>query len=90
MLFYSPVMEPSGEENCLIAALHGVIMAQVMGVGTCINGLIPPICNRSPEIRKFIGLPDECEVYASITMGYSKYKFKRTIPRKLAEVRYLE
>ena len=90
MLFHSPIYEPVGAENCLIAAFHAIMMAQVMRIGTCFNDLIPPACNRVPEIRKLLGLPDDREVYAGITMGYSKYKFKRIPPRKLAEVRYLK
>jgi hypothetical protein len=90
MLFHSPIYEPMGEGNCLIAAFHAIMMAQIMKIGTCFNDLIPPACNRVPEIRKLLGLPDDREVYASITMGYSKYQFKRIVPRKLAEVRYLE
>ncbi len=90
MLFHSPIYEPVGAENCLIAAFHAIMMAQVMRIGTCFNDLIPPACNRVPEIRKLLGLPDDREVYASITMGYSKYEFKRIPPRKLAEVRYIK
>ena len=41
-------------------------------------------------IRKLLDLPDDREVYAGVTMGYPKYKFKRLAPRNLAEVRYLE
>ena len=47
-------------------------------------------CNRDPEIRKLLGFPDDHEVYASITIGYAKYQFKRIPPRELAEVRYLK
>ena len=90
MLFHSPINEPVGAENCLIAAFHAIMMAQVMGIGTCFNDIIPPACNRVPEIRKLLGLPDDHEIYASITMGYAKYKFNRIAPRKLVEVRYLE
>jgi nitroreductase/NAD-dependent dihydropyrimidine dehydrogenase PreA subunit len=90
MLFHSPIYEPMGAENCLIAAFHAIMMAQVMRIGTCFNDLIPPACNMIPEIRNLLGLPDDREVYASITMGYSKYQFKRIPPRKLAEVRYLK
>ena len=89
MLFHSPIYETVGKENCIIAAFHAIMMAQIVKIGTCFNDLIPPACNRVPEIRKLLGLPDNREVYASITMGYSKYQFKRTVPRKLAEVRYL-
>ena len=90
ILFHSPIYEPMGAENCLIAAFHAIMMAQVMRIGTCFNDLIPPACNRVPEIRELLGLPVDREVYASITMGYSKYQFKRIPPRKLAEVRYLK
>ncbi|NIS54209.1 MAG: 4Fe-4S dicluster domain-containing protein [Phycisphaerae bacterium] len=89
MLFHGPIKEPVSSENCLIAAFQAILMAQVMGIGTCFNDIIPPACNRVPEIRKLLGLPDDREVYASITIGYPKYKFKRIVPRKLAEVRYL-
>ena len=90
MLFHSPIYEPVGAENCLIAAFHAIMMAQVIGIGTCFNDLIPPACNSVSEIRKLLGLPDDREVYASITMGYSKYQFKRIPPRKFAEARYLK
>jgi nitroreductase/NAD-dependent dihydropyrimidine dehydrogenase PreA subunit len=89
LLFHSPIYEPVGSENCIIAAWHAVMMAQVMNIGTCLNSLIPPMCNRVPEIKSLLGLADNREVYASITMGYPKYKFKRAIPRKLAGVHYL-
>jgi hypothetical protein len=90
MLFHSPIYEPMGSENCLIAAFHAIMMAEVMQIGTCFNDLVPPACNRITEIKNLLGLPDDREVYASITMGYSKYKFKRIPPRELAEIRYLE
>ena len=90
MLFHSPIYEPMGAENCLIAAFHAIMMAEVMGIGTCFNDLIPPACNRAQEIREMLGLPDDREVHSSITMGYPKYEFKRTPPRKLAEIRYVK
>jgi len=90
MLFHAPVAEPSGDEGCVIAAWHAVLMAEVLGLGTCFNGLIPPPCNRVPELRELLGLDEDHHVYASVTMGYPKHKFKRTIRRRLAESRYLE
>lgn len=90
LLFHSPIFEPMGSENCLIAAFHAIMIAQIMKIGTCLNDLIPPMCNRVPKIRDLLGLSDDREVHASITIGYSKYEFKRVVPRKLAEVRYLE
>jgi hypothetical protein len=89
ILFHCPVNEPAGPENCLVAAFHATLMAHVMNIGACLNGLIPPMCNRIPELGNLIGLSDDREIHAAITMGYPKYKFKKSIPRKLADVRYL-
>lgn len=89
MLFHSPVNEPVASENCLVAALHAVFMAQALGIGTGFNDIIPPACNKVPEIRKLLDLTEDRDVYASLTMGYPKYKFKLIPLRKLAEVRYL-
>lgn len=89
ILFYSPNAEPMGEDNCTIAAYHAILMAEVLGVGTCFNHLIPPACNEDPEVIKMLKLPPDCNVYVSLTAGYSKYAFKKTIPRRLSGVRYL-
>lgn len=91
MLFHNPTSEPMAAGNCIISAFHAILMAHVLGIGTCFNDIIPPACNHpsAPEIRKLLKLPEDREIYASITMGYPKYKFDRIAPRKLAEVRYL-
>ena len=89
MLFHSPAFEPSGEENCLLAAFHAVMMAQTMDMGTCLNGLIPPVFKRVPEARELIDLPEDRVVHASITLGYPKYPFRRIVPRDLDQVRYV-
>lgn len=89
MLFHSPILEPMGEANCTISAFHAIFMAEVLGVGSCFNDLVPPVCNRSAEIRELLGLSKEREFYSSLTLGFPKYKFHKTVPRNLAEVRYL-
>ncbi|MBW1804597.1 MAG: nitroreductase family protein [Deltaproteobacteria bacterium] len=89
ILFHSPALEPMGSTNCAISAFHGIFMAEILGVGTCFNDLIPPACNRSQEIRGFLGLPGDREIYSSVTVGYPRYKYRKVVPKRLAEVRYL-
>lgn len=89
ILIHSPVDEPVGAENCLIAAFHAVLMAHVLNIGTCFNDLVPPMCNRNEEIRDLINLPENREIYSALTLGFPKYKFRQSISRDLAEVHYL-
>ncbi len=90
MLFHCDTLEPAGDEACMLAAFHAVLAAETLGVGSCINGLLPPIINKTKEVRQTISLPDNHEVYAALTLGYPKYKFKKTIPRKLGRVNFVE
>jgi ferredoxin len=89
ILFSSPILEPMAEANCSISAFHGIFMAEILGVGTCFNDLVPPACNRSKKIREFLSLDKDREFYSSITLGFPKYKYRKVVPKSLAEIRYL-
>lgn len=90
MLLHTPEFEPTGKENCVVAAWHAVFVAETLGIGTCMNDLIPPACNRSPEIRQMLGLPPDHEVMVSLTVGYPKFKYRKAIARELTSLRYLD
>ena len=89
ILYHSPILEPMGESNCTIAAFHGILMAEILGVGTCFNHLIPLACNRSRKIREFLGLTKDRAFYSSLILGFSKYKYHKVVPKRFEEVRYL-
>jgi nitroreductase len=89
ILFHSPILEPMAEANCTISAFHGIFMAEILGVGTCFNDLVPPACNRSKKIRELLSLDKDREFYSSITLGLPKYKYRKVVPKSLAEIRYL-
>ena len=90
LLFHGPKTEPKINDSCTIAAFHSLLMAETLGLGACFNHLIPPIINRSPELRTMLGIPAENEAYTAVTLGYRKYKWARTVQHRLAEVRYLD
>jgi len=66
------------------------LIAEVIGIGTRLNDIIPPACNRSSEVRELLFLTPGREVYASIALGYPKYKFKQNPPRQLVDTCYLD
>jgi len=90
MLFYGSLEDPSVEESCVIAAWQAVLMAEVLGLGTCFNGLIPPACNKVAELRARLGLAEPHQVFAALTMGHPRHRYKKTIRRRLHGARYLE
>jgi len=90
LLLHAARFEPRGDESCLIAALQATLMAHVIGVGSFINGLVPPACTRSPELRRLLGLRPAREVYAAVLLGNPRYEFRKVIRRQLEEVRFLD
>ena len=50
---------------------------------------IPPIINRSSVLRQMLSIPEPNEAYTAVTLGLPKYKWRRSVPHRLAEVRYL-
>ncbi len=89
MLFFGPRDEPMVKQNCTLAAFHAILMAETLGVGTCFNHLIPPMCKRDRKLRRLLGLTKDEQVHACVTLGYPVVRFLRVIPRRCSEVRYL-
>jgi nitroreductase len=56
--------------DCTLAACYFMFSAVAMGLGTCWVGLGSNI--RDPEIRKAIGIPEDCQIVAPIIVGYPR------------------
>ncbi|TFH47799.1 MAG: 4Fe-4S dicluster domain-containing protein [Lysobacterales bacterium] len=89
MVFHGPIDEPSIDETCMVMATHGMLMATAIGVGSLMNGMIPPACNQNREVRDLIGIPEGHEAYISLCLGYPRYQFRKTIRRPSGSARYV-
>lgn len=89
MLFHGNRRAMSYEENAQLVCHHAMLAAVTLGLGTTIIGLIPPIVDRSRSLRERYGIPQKNKVVSSLILGYPKYKYRKSIRRDLAGVRYL-
>lgn len=76
-------------ENALIALTYASLAAHTLGLGSTISGLVPPIINRSPELRRRYGISAGNEVIGALMLGYPKYRFKRGMRRPFHKVEYV-
>lgn len=77
-------------EDIFIALAYGLLAAHSLGLGASAIGLIPPVVERNPELRKMFHIPADNKVLASMIIGYPRYKYSRGIKRTPAGVTWVE
>lgn len=87
LVFFTGIgADPSGKDNALHAMSYFMLLAQSMGIGTCINGF----CMIWPKLlARFVKIPRLYKIYGVLTAGYEAAPFRKTIYRKEAETCWL-
>ena len=79
----------SVHENCAIAARNMEMLAKSLGLGTCWAGFLLVAAGISKKIARRLGVPDHRNVYSAIMLGYPTHVYRKTVPRRQREVRWL-
>jgi nitroreductase len=88
-LFHANKNQDCYLENCVIAYTYAMIAAEGLGLGSCINGMIPPAIDHNKKLRKKYGIPKQNQVCGCLLIGYAKSTFNRSIPRKFKSVDWI-
>jgi len=79
-----------GHANCSIAARNMEIMAKTMDLGTCWVGFLSVAAHLAKKkIERYLEIPDDRSIYGAIMVGYPKFEYRKIIPRKEREVRWV-
>ncbi len=79
----------SAGENSAIAARNMEMLAQSLGLGTCWAGFLLVAAGFTRKIARRLGVSDDRNIYSAIMLGYPKHEYRKTIPRRPREVRWL-
>jgi nitroreductase/NAD-dependent dihydropyrimidine dehydrogenase PreA subunit len=89
ILLHGPAEISSSIDNCLYAIFHIVMMAETLGLGTCINRRFLVATDRVPQISHELGIPMEHKIFGCVTVGYPKHKFHKLPSRKPPKVKWM-
>lgn len=64
------------KEDALLAAQNILLAAHSMGLGSCLIGLAVSAMKNDRTIQRFLGIPDEEEIHAVITLGYPNEEYQ--------------
>lgn len=88
-LTHAPSENPSSIDNCLYAALHVVLTAHSMGLGSCINRYFVSAAEYVPAIGEALGLPAGNKIYGCVTLGWPAHRYVKLPARNQADVTFI-
>ena len=79
----------SADVNAGLSAMQMVLMAETMGLGTCLNGFLVTAVKRSGELRKVLKIPEDHQVHITFAIGYPDVEFLRLVARNPVNVKWM-
>ena len=72
--------------NCRFATFAVVLMAEALGLGTCLTAYASEALAALPELRARLGIPATHDVYDVLVAGYAAEHFRLVPPRRESEI----
>jgi nitroreductase/NAD-dependent dihydropyrimidine dehydrogenase PreA subunit len=79
----------SADVDAGLSAMHMILMAETMGLGTCLNGFLVTALKLSEELRKLLEIPDGHQVHVTFTVGYPDVEFLQVVARNPVNVKWI-
>ena len=90
IIFHASRDAEAHTNNSLIYATYTMLAAHAIGLGATMIEIVPAAINKVIELRDIFRIPEENEAVMSVIMGYPKFKYKRTIKRKVQEIEWID
>lgn len=73
------------EQDTAVALATAELLLQAAGVGTCWGGYLTRFFNQISSCRQILRLPENCNVYGTMMMGYPDQPPYRFIPKRIKQ-----
>lgn len=77
------------EINANLALQNASLVSNALGLGSMYSGAIVRVAHVDKRISKLLSIPDNNQIYAALTLGYPKIKYRYWIERKTPRVRWV-
>ena len=74
--------------NASIAASNMELQAASLGLGALYVGFFTRLATRNGCLRTYLGLAEEAQVVTCLAIGYPAVQYRRTVPRKPAQINW--
>jgi nitroreductase len=89
VMVHGPASGATPKDDGCYALFHMVLLAESLGLGSCLNGNAELLIRHFPRLLDRLGLTRDRRVYACATFGYPAVRFARLVHRRAAETTWL-
>lgn len=80
------VVSSDSPQAATIASAHMETMVYSLGLGMLYSGFTVRAAGHSAKLREYLGVKDAYKVWTVLVIGHPKVTYRRTVPRKKADV----
>jgi len=89
IIIHAPRHEVLPEAACAFATLALALMAETLGLGTCITAYASLALQALPDVAREVGIPEGNEAYDVLVVGHPAERYQLVPPRRPAGVQWL-
>jgi nitroreductase/NAD-dependent dihydropyrimidine dehydrogenase PreA subunit len=90
VFFYGKKTTAFAAANANLCQQNATFMTQALGLGTFYTGYVVAACGHDRSIPKLLGVPDDYDIFAGMTLGYPKFgRFPYWIERNAPKITWL-
>jgi nitroreductase len=89
ILFHAPPEAAEHTHNSMIYATYTMLAALSLGLGACMNGIVPNAINKVKQVREIFRVPEDHEAIIALVLGYPKYTYRKAIRRPSHTINWL-
>jgi nitroreductase/NAD-dependent dihydropyrimidine dehydrogenase PreA subunit len=82
LLAYARTTAINPPVDTALALYHADLVLQSQGIGTCWAGYLTRMCNQVPALRDILRLPEDCQFYGALMIGYPEKEKYIHIPNR--------
>lgn len=82
-------MATTPEADAAIAATQMILLAETLGLGTCLVAFLIRAIEGSQELKRFLKIPEHHQAFIAFTVGYPAVQYLRFVARKPPVVNWL-
>ena len=80
------IVVSESDVNAALASSNMELMANALGLGSLYSGFLVRASKENKDIKKFLDIDENKNIVTCMFIGYPHIKYKRTAPRKDADI----